>query len=53
VASATHVGAKVRRPNRSQKILILTGDAGWGKSSLVKILGSAISVRDGKVDNRE
>ncbi len=28
--------------NHSQTILVLTGDAGWGKSSLMKILGSMI-----------
>jgi P4 family phage/plasmid primase-like protien len=28
--------------NHSQTILILTGDAGWGKSSLLKILGTLI-----------
>jgi P4 family phage/plasmid primase-like protien len=28
--------------NYSQKILILTGDAGWGKSSLMKIFGSLL-----------
>ena len=28
--------------NHSQTILVLTGDAGWGKSSLMKILGSMV-----------
>ncbi len=28
--------------NHSQTILVLTGDAGWGKSSLLKILGTLI-----------
>ena len=28
--------------NHSQTILVLTGDAGWGKSSLLKILGCMI-----------
>lgn len=28
--------------NHSQTILVLTGDAGWGKSSLVKILGTMV-----------
>jgi P4 family phage/plasmid primase-like protien len=28
--------------NHSQSILILTGDAGWGKSSLMKILGTLV-----------
>ena len=28
--------------NHTQKILVLTGDAGWGKSSLMKILGTLI-----------
>jgi len=28
--------------NYAQKILILTGDAGWGKSTLMKILGSIL-----------
>jgi putative DNA primase/helicase len=29
--------------NHSQSILVLTGDAGWGKSSLMKIVGGLIS----------
>jgi len=28
--------------NHSQSILVLTGDSGWGKSSLMKILGSVV-----------
>ena len=28
--------------NHSQTILVLTGDAGWGKSSLMKILGNLV-----------
>src|ERR1035441_959899 len=28
--------------NHSQSILVLTGDAGWGKSSLMKILGALV-----------
>jgi len=28
--------------NHSQSILVLTGDAGWGKSSLMKIVGSLV-----------
>ena len=32
--------------NHSQTILVLTGDAGWGKSSLMKILGTMIGWRN-------
>ena len=32
--------------NHSQTILVLTGDAGWGKSSLLKILGTMIGWRN-------
>jgi putative DNA primase/helicase len=32
--------------NHSQTILVVTGDAGWGKSSLLKILGSMVGWRN-------
>ena len=32
--------------NHSQTILVLTGDAGWGKSSLLKILGTMVGWRN-------
>lgn len=37
-----YCGQLLQGVNYSQKILILTGDSGWGKSSLMKILGKII-----------